>query len=46
MQWTKKGAHLRLQTRTAVLNGELEKQFQNWYPNFRSSGSEVLKMAA
>ena len=46
MQWTKEGAHLLLQTRTAVLNGELEKQFQKWYPNFRSSGGEELKMAA
>ena len=46
MQWTKEGAHLLLQTRTAMLNGELEKQFQKWYPNFRSSGGEELKMAA
>ena len=46
MQWTREGAHLLLQTRTAVLNGELEKQFQQWYPNFRSSGSEELKTAA
>lgn len=46
MQWTKEGAHLVLQTRTAVLNGELEKQFQEWYPNFRSSSGEALKMVA
>jgi len=46
MQWTKEGAHLLLQTRTAVLNGELGKQFQTWYPNFRSSGGEALRMAA
>ncbi len=46
MQWTKEGAHLLLQTRTAVLNGELEKQFREWYPNFRSNDGEELKMAA
>ncbi len=46
MQWTKEGAHLLLQTRTAVLNKELDKQFQNWYPNFRSSDGVELKMAA
>ena len=46
MQWTKEGAHFLLQTRTAVLNGELDKQFQKWYPNFRSSGGEALKKAA
>ncbi len=46
MQWIKAGAHLLLQTRTAVLNGDLDKKFQNWYPNFRSSGGEELKMAA
>ena len=45
-QWTKEGAHLLLQTRTAVLNGELDEQFQNWYLNFRSSSGVELKMAA
>ena len=46
MQWTKEGAHLLLQTRTAVLNGELDEHFQKWYPGFRSSSSEELKMVA
>jgi hypothetical protein len=35
MHWTLRGAHLRLQTRTKVLNNELEEVFQRWYPLFR-----------
>ncbi|HEY6764312.1 MAG TPA: ISKra4 family transposase [Candidatus Sulfotelmatobacter sp.] len=35
MQWTLRGAHLLLQTRTKVLNDELEGTFRKWYPRFR-----------
>jgi hypothetical protein len=35
MQWTKKGTHLLLQTRTQVLDGQLEETFRKWYPGFR-----------
>jgi hypothetical protein len=35
MQWSLKGAHLLLQTRTKVLNNELEEVFRRWYPQFR-----------
>ena len=35
MGWTLKGAHLLLQTRTRVLNNELEEVFRRWYPKFR-----------
>ena len=35
MQWTLRGAHLLLQTRTKVLNDELEELFRRWYPKFR-----------
>src|SRR5262249_8119854 len=35
MQWTLRGAHLLLQTRTKVLNNELEDVFRRWYPRFR-----------
>ena len=35
MQWTLRGAHLLLQTRTKVLNNELEDVFRGWYPRFR-----------
>ena len=37
MQWTPRGAHLLLQTRTKVLNNELEEVFRRWYPRFRSA---------
>jgi len=37
MQWTPRGAHLLLQTRTKVLNNELEAVFRRWYPRFRSA---------
>jgi hypothetical protein len=36
MHWTQRGAHLLLQTRTAVLNGELKAIFRRWYPRFRT----------
>jgi len=35
MQWSPRGAHLLLQTRTKVLNDELEDSFRQWYPVFR-----------
>ena len=35
MQWTLRGAHLLLQTRTKVLNENLDDAFRRWYPKFR-----------
>lgn len=35
MHWTLRGAHLLLQTRTKVLNNELDGVFRRWYPLFR-----------
>jgi hypothetical protein len=35
MSWTLEGAHLLLQTRTKVLNNELNDVFRRWYPKFR-----------
>ena len=35
MHWTLRGAHRLLQTRTKVLNDELERVFRRWYPLFR-----------
>src|ERR1700746_2822660 len=35
MQWTLRGAHLLLQTRTKVLNEDLDDLFRRWYPKFR-----------
>jgi hypothetical protein len=33
MQWSKRGAHLLLQTRVKTLNGELGSLFKRWYPD-------------
>jgi hypothetical protein len=35
MHWTPEGAHLLLQVRTQVLNGEWEETFRTWHPGFR-----------
>jgi hypothetical protein len=32
MQWTKRGAHLLLQTRTRALDGTIRSLFEGWYP--------------
>jgi hypothetical protein len=37
MGWTPRGAHLLLQIRTRVLNGDWEATFQEWYPGFRAA---------
>ena len=39
MQWTLRGAHVLLQTRTKVLNNELEGVFRLWYPQFRAQAA-------
>ena len=36
MQWTPRGAHSLLQTRTKVLNNDLEHVFRGWYPQFHA----------
>ena len=46
MQWSPKGAHLLLQMRTRVLNGELEQTFREWHPGFRAKNDENLVKAA
>jgi hypothetical protein len=46
MQWSPKGAHLLLQMRTQVLNGELEPTFRKWHPGFRAVKDEKLKKVA
>jgi len=32
MQWTRRGAHLLLQTRTRALDGTLRPLFERWHP--------------
>ena len=39
MQWTLRGAHLLLQTRTKVLNNDLEEAFRRWHPRFRAEAA-------
>jgi hypothetical protein len=46
MQWTKRGAHLLLQMRTKVLNDDLDRMFQKWYPAFRQLHAGKEKKAA
>jgi hypothetical protein len=41
MQWSRRGAHLLLQTRTQVLNDQLEETFREWYPKFRTNVTAV-----
>ena len=36
MRWTQAGAHLALQARTRVLNGELEDAFRRRWPGFQA----------
>lgn len=43
IQWNPKGAHLLLQMRTQVLNGDI---FRQWYPGFRAANDEKLKKVA
>ena len=45
MAWTERGAHLLLQVRTRVLNGDLEDAFRCWYPKFRPELPTVQKAA-
>ena len=39
MNWTLRGAHLLLRTRTTVLNHGLEDVFRRWYPQFRAQAA-------
>jgi hypothetical protein len=41
MAWTQRGAHLLLQIRTRVLNGDWEATFREWYPGFRVSTQQA-----
>ena len=45
MQWSKRGAHLMLQARTKVLNGDLVDCFKKWYPNLKIEQEDVKQAA-
>ncbi len=48
MQWTRRGAHLLLQTRTKTLDGTLRSTFERWYPGLANEnvGSTIQAEAA
>jgi hypothetical protein len=46
MQWSKRGAHLLLQTRTRTLDGTLRDLFTRWYPAMAANDNEVALSAA
>jgi hypothetical protein len=39
MQWTKRGAHLLLQTRTRALDGTF---FERWYPGLSTDNTQAV----
>lgn len=39
MRWTQKGAHLLLQVRTKVLDGDWRKTFERWYPELATQAA-------
>jgi len=41
MRWSQRGAHLLLQIRTRVLNGDWEATFRRWYPGFHAHTTPV-----
>ena len=46
MQWTKRGAHLLLQTRTRTLEGTLRSLFEEWYPSLANDNLAEAAQAA
>ena len=46
MQWTRRGAHLLLQTRTRALDGTLRPLFERWYPGLANDNTEQVTKAA
>jgi hypothetical protein len=46
MQWTKRGAHLLLQTGTRALDGTLRPLFEKWYPGLANDNSAEANQAA
>jgi hypothetical protein len=46
MQWTKRGAHLLLQTRTRTLDGTLRPLFERWHPGLANDNAADNAQAA
>ncbi len=45
MQWTKRGAHLLLQTRTRTLDGTFRLLFERWYPGLANDNADGAAQA-
>ncbi len=45
MQWTRRGAHLLLQTRTRALDGTLRPLFEHWYPGLANDNPKSADQA-
>jgi hypothetical protein len=46
MQWSRRGAHLLLQTRTRTLDGSLRAAFEHWYPGMMNDNNKDQSRAA
>ena len=46
MQWSRRGAHLLLQTRTRALDGSLRAAFEHWYPGLMNDNDRGHRQAA
>lgn len=46
MQWTHRGAHLLLQTRTRTLDGTLRSLFERWFPGLANDNAAPQQLAA
>ena len=45
MQWTRKGAHMLMQTRTRTLEGTLRSAFEKWHPGMANANGEQTILA-
>ena len=45
MQWTRRGAHMLLQTRTRALDGTLRPLFERWYPGLANDNPAIAGRA-
>ena len=46
MHWTERGAHLLLQVRAQVMNGDLRDTFRRWYPGMKADSEDPLRRVA
>ena len=46
MQWTRRGAHLLLQTRTRALDGTLRPLFERWHPGLATNNPTRIGQVA